>query len=485
MISTLAMTHENRLEADIASANRTPTEKAMLASRRLWTWLFIAVALPYVLVLVFLTPPFQVPDESEHYFYARAITTGSILPQDLPNGKRGGFVAQADVELEAIFPSVTFHFHPETKATPALFDQARRVGGADVLVPVGYSGAAVYPPLAYAVPALAMLAADALGLQRLQAFYAGRLANALLFIIAVAAAIWIAPTGRPAFAFIFLLPMSLYQAASFSADVPAFALTAMICALLVRMALTPSPAKRWLWTVAFLIVILATIKSPLIALAVPLAVLGWRVSARAALLPALAAVGIWLGWTYGFVLTDAFDARLKTIPGGVSARDQVHFILSHPLSVIPIAIETFRQKTITYVASGIGVFGAFDTPLALWFYLLALASGLAAFTCSSVSEPVKASRHFRLALAASGVIATALIFGVLYLTWTPVGASVVQGVQGRYFIPVLLVLALSVAGLRSLYPPTTERLTAAILSFFYALSLCHAPFVLLSRYYIP
>jgi hypothetical protein len=48
---------------------------------------------------------------------------------------------------------------------------------------------------------------------------------------------------------------------------------------------------------------------------------------------------------------------------------------------------------------------------------------------------------------------------------------------------VLLVLALSVAGLRSLYPPTTERLTAAILSFFYALSLCHAPFVLLSRYY--
>jgi uncharacterized membrane protein len=475
------MIRESRLEMVAASA---PTEKATLTSRRLWTWLFIAVALPYVLVLVFLTPPFQVPDESEHYFYARAIATGSILPQDLPNGGRGGFVTQADVELEAIFPSVTFHFHPEMKATPALFDQARHVGGADVLVPAGYSGAAVYPPLAYAVPALAMWGADALGLRRLQAFYAGRLANALLFIAAIAAAIWIAPTGRPAFAFIFLLPMSLYQAASLSADVPAFALTAIICALLVRAALTPSPAESRLWPIAILIAILATIKSPLIALTVPLAVLGWRVSARAALLPALAAVGVWLAWTYGFVLTDAFDARLKTIPGGVSARDQVHFLLSHPLSIIPIAIETLRQKTITYVASGIGVFGAFDTPLALWFYLLALASGLAAFTCSAVSEPVKVSRPFRFTLAASGVIATALIFGALYLTWTPVGSGLVLGVQGRYFIPVLLVLALSVSGLTHFHPPATERLTAAVLSFFYALSLCHAPFVLLSRYYL-
>jgi uncharacterized membrane protein len=29
---------------------------------------------------------------------------------------------------------------------------------------------------------------------------------------------------------------------------------------------------------------------------------------------------------------------------------------------------------------------------------------------------------------------------LLYLTWTPVGAGTIQGVQGRYFIPLLLFL---------------------------------------------
>ncbi|MBN8936381.1 MAG: DUF2142 domain-containing protein [Rhizobiales bacterium] len=63
--------------------------------------------------------------------------------------------------------------------------------------------------MAYVTPAVAMLAVDALGLDRLDSFYAGRAANALLFIAAVAFAIWIAPTGCPAVALIFLLPMSL------------------------------------------------------------------------------------------------------------------------------------------------------------------------------------------------------------------------------------------------------------------------------------
>ena len=34
-----------------------------------------------------------------------------------------------------------------------------------------------------------------------------------------------------------------------------------------------------------------------------------------------------------------------------------------------------------------------------------------------------------------------LIFSALYAQWTPVGNDVVKGVQGRYFIPLLLPLA--------------------------------------------
>jgi uncharacterized membrane protein len=442
------------------------------------------VALPYALTLVFLTPPFQVPDEHEHYLYARAITTGSILPHDLPNSRRGGTVTRADIELIQVFDAVPFYLDHSLRATPELFDKARHVTGADVLVPANYWGVAVYSPLAYVTPAVAMLAADALGLDRLDSFYAGRAANVLLFVLAVAFAIWIAPTGRPAFAFIFLLPMPLYEAASFSADVLAFALSAIVCALLARVAAGISSSVLWLWIAALLIAILSTIKSPLVALAVPLMVLGWRVSARTAPLLGLTVIGAWMAWNFGFALGESYAARLRTIPGGVSTHDQMQFLLAHPQSIISIAIETMRQKALIYIGSGIGVFGFFNTPLAIWFYLLALVIGLVMFVGSSLSERLKMALGFRLALAVAGLIAIALTFGTLYLAWTPVGSNVVLGVQGRYFIPILIILALSVSGLRRLYAPTTERLMAAMLLFFSAVSFAHAASVLLHRYYI-
>jgi uncharacterized membrane protein len=454
----------------------------MAFSRLLWSGIFIAVALPYALTLVFLTPPFRVPDEQEHYLYARAITTGSILPHALPNDHRGGTVTQADIELVQVFDSVPFRLDHSLRATPELFDKARRVTGADVLVPANYWGVAVYSPLAYVTPAVAMLAADALGLDRLDSFYAGRAANVLLFVLAVAFAIWIAPTGRPAFAFIFLLPMPLYEAASFSADVLAFALSAIVCALLARIAAGLSSNGLWLWVTALLIAILSTIKSPLIALAMPLVILGWRVSPKAAILLGLAVIGAWSAWNFGFALDESYAARLRTIPGGVSTHDQMQFLLSHPMAIPSIAIETLRQNTLFYIGSGIGAF--MNAPLAIWFYGLALIVGLVMFVGSSLSEPLKMALGFRLALAIAGLIATALTFGTLYLAWTPVGSNVVLGVQGRYFIPVLIILALSVSGLRRFHPPATERLMAAMLLFFSAVSFAHAARVLLYRYYI-
>jgi uncharacterized membrane protein len=451
--------------------------------RFLWSGLFIAIALIYAMTLVYLTPPFQVPDEVEHYLYARAITTGAILPHDLSNHRRGGTVTQADIELIRTFAVVPIRDDHNFRITSALFQKARHVSGVGVLVPANYWGAAVYSPLAYVTPAVAMLTADALGLGRLDSFYAGRAANTLLFIAAVAFAIWIAPTGRPALAFIFLLPMSLFEAASFSADALAYALSAIVGALLARIGSGFSSRLVWLWVAALLIALLSTIKSPLVALVLPLIVLGWRVSPKMALLLGLAVIGTWLAWNFGYALNESFDARLRTSPGGVSIHDQIQFLLSNPQAILSIAIETLRQKTLFYIGSGIGAF--MNAPLANWFYVLTLIIGLLMFMGSSSLMPLKMALGFRLTLAAAGLIAIALTFGTLYLAWTPVGSSVVQGVQGRYFIPILAILALSFSGLRPPPTPTTELLMAVTLLFFSAISFGHVSKILLYRYYIP
>jgi uncharacterized membrane protein len=43
-------------------------------------------------------------------------------------------------------------------------------------------------------------------------------------------------------------------------------------------------------------------------------------------------------------------------------------------------------------------------------------------------------------------LCAAAIFGIEYLTWTAPGSPVVEGVQGRYFLPLAAVFSLSIPG---------------------------------------
>ena len=45
-------------------------------------------------------------------------------------------------------------------------------------------------------------------------------------------------------------------------------------------------------------------------------------------------------------------------------------------------------------------------------------------------------RWVRAASLLAAVAAFGAVHGALYLTWTPIGAEFVQGVQGRYFLPL-------------------------------------------------
>lgn len=445
--------------------------------------IFFLLSMPYLLILVFLTPPFQVPDEPEHYFYARAITTGHIFPRDLDGTGVGGTVTQADIELVTAFDGIKFH--PEVKATRQMYEAARQVEGANTWVVQNYWGAAIYPPVAYAIPAVAMLLADAAGFDRLDAFYAGRAANALLFALSVALAIWITPVGKAAFAAIFLLPMSLFEAASFSADAPTYALTALICAIMMRLATSTPDGTRTLWLVGILIAVLSTIKSPLVALIIPLAALALRNSKKTALFLVSLVASVWLAWTVGFMSMDGFAARQKTLVD-VSSSEQIRYILGNPFVIFEISLTTIRLWWWDYVSSGIGILGWLDTGLSRLFYIFSIIVLIFVFIGSVSANRVELPKFFRWSLFASAISASALIFGALYLTWTPVGFTSVQGVQGRYFIPILLIMAISVSNMNaSRYSRSISAATYGVIFLFATISLAHVTSVLVDRYYVP
>lgn len=448
-----------------------------IGNRQLMPLIFIVLALPATLLFTFLTPPFQVPDAMEHYYYARSISLGQFLPEQIEGAQvgAGGPITITDRQLVGIFRSIPFK--PKVKVTSEMLENARKLARGQTVVQ-NYWGSAIYPPTAYVVPGAALFISDHFGLNPLSSYYSGRVANALVYVLVGALAIWLTPVAKFGFALILLLPMSLSQAGSYSADANVFALSALVCGLLAREAGREHLSIFGIVLVALLLIPLAAAKAPLIALVIPLTAVAWRRSRTLAAFVGILLLLAFALWTVEFVLTDAQNARLATLHNGSNAK-QATFLLSSPFSVIPIAIHTIKANWLIYFKGMTGIFGWLDTPLNGWFYLFT-------FICISVTflktltEP---SLRLGLPFLIASVLATALTFGALYLSWTPVGGPIVEGVQGRYFIPILFPLFLSVAGaIRCANVPDALGLVPVIL--LWTVSSVYVPIALVERFYL-
>jgi uncharacterized membrane protein len=88
----------------------------------------------------------------------------------------------------------------------------------------------------------------------------------------------------------------------------------------------------------------------------------------------------------------------------------------------------------------IGVLGWLETPLHAWAYPV-----LGLLLLAALFAPMKFDRETRprvIIVALASFLAYGLaIFLVCYLAWTPISADRIHGVQGRYFIVVLPLVA--------------------------------------------
>jgi uncharacterized membrane protein len=122
---------------------------------------------------------------------------------------------------------------------------------------------------------------------------------------------------------------------------------------------------------------------------------------------------------------------------------QLFYILGHLLLFLQTIIKDLATNGLIYFQGWINGYGYYYwTPpqIVSLFFLLSLGF---AIWITSVSEQV--SKNFRfifMLVFAAGYLATIVS---LYLTFTPVGSDQVLGVQGRYFIPLMLLLFLTLS----------------------------------------
>ncbi|CAO3405306.1 DUF2142 domain-containing protein [Azospirillum palustre] len=417
--------------------------------QRIGPFLFAVLATISAFFLVWSLPPFQTADEPAHIYRANMITHGYWVAAKVQTDGRIAAGGPSDVAIiEAYFPFHHVPFKPDERANLEDFVKSFTARWDGRVFNVAAENTAPYPPFFYLPQAAAIAVGKAIDLPVVQTLYLARAANALTCIVVGFFALLLAGRAHlPLFA-VLLLPMSVSLYASMSQDGLVITVTALGIAFLARALSEGRPLRSAeVWASAVCFALVGMTKQPYALLCLmPLAVPAERAAVkRLAVAASLAAAVGWAVWMALAVQTPLIRQDAPT-----DAMGQLRFLLDNPLAVLTIAVKTFQVWGNEYYQQFVGILGWVDTRLPKPYYsaayLVLLLSFLPLLLGRRAADWYSGAPARASAVTAAVVLATgALLFGALYMVWTPVGQLWVDGVQGRYFLPLAALLPLAFA----------------------------------------
>ncbi len=428
--------------------------------------LFVLCALPVLLFLALRVPTGEVPDEVAHIVRVESLRYGEIVGHRRPRlDHMGQPTRDSGVSAHAALLGAGFTFTPGSPIAERVLTRAREATLAaipwnDAPEFISVPNTAVYFPVFYVPAAVAMQVAKWRGAGPWSAIKAARVANVAAYMVIGLAALLAARRLQGLMFAVLLLPVSLWVAASCNQDGLLIATSVLAAGLLTRGTL-----GSW-WAAALAIGVICAVKP----LYLPLAgVVALTLPGRGAMLP-LRAAGvvvaavpalIWYGIAQyyavvPFVRGDPYAAGPNWFGapgqmfGTVDAAVQLQVLLHRPALLVTLPIDTLRASWDWLLWEMIGILGVLDILLPAWLYALWLWS----LGALAVGESLSARRGpgpVRLwipaaILACVGTATLALFIGQ-YLSWTRTGWAAVEGMQGRYFVPLLPFLALALPAL--------------------------------------
>ena len=410
---------------------------------------FLIIGLIYGLGFLLATPAFQVPDEYEHFYRSLYVSEGHVVPEKL--GDLSGVYVPESVKLTSDTVNQEWYTFLQdrdnkTKLTPLLhmhFNSKNMV-----FEDISRIAVITYSPVPYLVSAFAIDIGKLFNLAPLVLMYLGRLANLLVWIFLTYLAIKITPVHKWVFFMLALLPMTIFEAASLSADSFLLGVTFLIIAIFFRYAFDEGKKKigfKEIYILGVLLLLVGLAKSNYILLLfliflIPAQKFGSRKNrflvTGTLFLVVVAVVGIWN------IIVNGLYAPI--IPQ-VSISGQIAYILGDPFRFPYVLINTFISRGLSYQFLFVGNFWL-DVPLPTWwlgFYLITIIPVALLDKCR-----INITRNQKLISTATFILNAITACALVYITWTPVGQNVIDGIQGRYFIPIFPLLFLLLYKLR-------------------------------------
>ncbi|WP_431802284.1 DUF2142 domain-containing protein [Microbacterium sp. bgisy203] len=434
----------------------------------------LPIAAAFIAFFIVMIPQGWGMDEQSHVARAYQVSEGTLAPYVRADGRTlGAQVPQSIVDLQMDGHRAS---NDVDRGAPqwsrADFENAgdiARLASAPLrpesTVDFDISNAAASSAVAYAPAAVGMAVGRAAGLDTGGVLLAARISNALFSMALTWIAVRILRGFRAAWLsfVVVLFPSAIVQASYVTADTYTNAVAILVVSAAVRLCLDRDPSARALLVAGVAGLGLAFAKpSYAVFLALVLVIPGprllperWRSrSMRDDVRRARA-----IRWGYlaiAAVLTAVILVATSSAASAISAMygrgavpaEQLKWVLAHPLDAAMVVGRSFVRYGDDWVRNLFGSIGynGINLPEIAAVVLVAVI-----VVAALNAEPLRRGRGVWFAIVGAGGVLVSML--ALYLSFTPVGGAAVEGVQGRYFAPMVLPV---LVGMRSLLPMRAE-----------------------------
>ena len=414
--------------------------------------IYLVFCLPFGLVYCFLVPPLLVPDEWAHFFRTVQVSYGDVIGEKPEGGRPGGQVPRSlttflsDPRFTRRLPSKKAAAEPtDPPRSPPAISRLRFEEETEFHV----CPFVRYPPSSYLFGGCAVRLGRAWQLDAVSIFYLARLftfvPSAFMGWLALE---WIS-SGRLFAFFTLSTPAILSLFGSCSQDAALICFTALAVGFVQRFLMSAagsasSGPRSWLFwgslAASAAVGAVAAGRPPYLPLAgiVPLFFLAATRRWREAAILAAAAVAVPMAWLWA---TSGLGSGNEF---GSDHAGQVRFIVGHPWQSLTIFFRSvwdyvYGMSYLRHLVAERPNGG----PLPLWIYRAAGITFVVTFIRDAWLARNTVSLPARLATV---VLLCGTFFAIHlagYVYFTPVGADMVRGIQGRYLAPILLALPLA------------------------------------------
>lgn len=403
----------------------------------------VTFAVCYILLGVFLLaaiPVFKTPDEINHFFRSYEISEGHLLSEKNPDGISEG-IGGAGRELPKALSDMeeSEHFFVDLKLYDVFEMMEYRADTAEREF-VGFGNTALYAPGTYLPQSIGICITRLFTDRIIVQAYGARLFNWIVTGILLFFSLRFLPVGKKLAFLIILLPMNVQQYNSMSPDAFTFALCMAMTAFVLdqRMRRNEKMGRHHYLLMYMLVFLLCQCKVVYLPMCLLLFLIPWqRFGSRKAYYFNILGVAVlgavtfcgWMGFSSAF---------LTEFRPGVDTGEQISYVLHQPIEYIKTLIRTIDAEGDYWIRSGRGEYLGWLTietsflllsvyGLLIWIYTL--------FDNDIKGEGLEKTVRFMLCFVA-GIVAL-LVCTSLYLQWTPLRKEIIEGVQGRYFLPLL------------------------------------------------